>query len=74
LLRIISAPVRFWRYLIRPPNDDARKRFEAMTPQEKEQRRWQSVRRQGLFLTFVDMKPRGKPKRAGQAPERAPDE
>jgi hypothetical protein len=65
--------VRFWRYLVRPPNDDARERFEAMTPEEKEQRRWQSVRRQGLFLTFVDMKPPG-PKREKEAPAQAPDE
>jgi hypothetical protein len=33
-------------------------RYDAMPPAEKEAERWQSLKRNGLFLTFVNVKPR----------------
>lgn len=55
--RILSAPARLWRYLAIPPGGTYGQRYNAMAPAEKEQERWQSLCRNGLFLTFVNLKP-----------------
>jgi hypothetical protein len=34
-----------------------REKYDAMSPVEKEAARWQSMKRNGLFLTFVNLKP-----------------
>ena len=53
-----SAPARFWRYLAYPPGAAFRERYEAMSENEKARERWRSMKRNGWFLAFVDMKPR----------------
>jgi hypothetical protein len=57
LRRLLSAPARLWRYLVTPRGGTYEQRYNAMPPAEQEQERWRSVRRNGLFLTFVNMKP-----------------
>jgi hypothetical protein len=59
LLRALTAPARAWRYLTKASGGDFEARYEAMTPAEKEAYKWQSMRRNGLFLTFakLDRKP-----------------
>lgn len=57
LRRIVSAPARLWRYLAVPPGGTFQQRYDALEPAEKERERWQSMRRNGLFLTFVNIRP-----------------
>jgi hypothetical protein len=54
--RILSAPIRFFRYLDRPGRELKAQR-EAMTSAEKEAWRIDSLKRNGLFLAFVNKKP-----------------
>jgi hypothetical protein len=56
LIRALKAPARAWRYLTRPPAGGYHARYEAMSPEQKEQARWQSTKRNGLFLAFVNLK------------------
>jgi hypothetical protein len=55
LRRIFSAPIRFFQYLDRP-GQELKARHEAMTPAEKEAWRADSLKRNGLFLAFVNLK------------------
>jgi hypothetical protein len=54
LRRILSTPARLWRYLVVPPGGTYEQRYNAMTAAEQEQQRWQSPRRNGFFLTFIN--------------------
>ncbi len=53
--RIISAPVRFFRY-IDEPGRKAKAQIDAKSPAEKEAWRANSLKRNGLFLAFVNLK------------------
>jgi hypothetical protein len=57
LRRVLSAPIRFWRYIAAHPGGSYEQRFNAMTPAEQEQERARSLKRSGLFLAFVNMRP-----------------
>lgn len=59
LKQAAAAPIRFFRYLNRP-GEEFQARFQAMSAAEKEQMRERSWRRNGWFLSFVDMKPPAK--------------
>jgi hypothetical protein len=49
------------RYLAYPPGGTYRERYAAMSEAQKAQARWRSMKLNGFFLTFADMKPkRGK--------------
>jgi hypothetical protein len=60
--KLVTAPARFVRYLAGTSEGGYRERYRAMSPAEKEAARWQSIKRNGFFLTFADMK-RTRPKR-----------
>lgn len=49
---IVTAPVRFFRYLDRP-GQELKAQHEAMSAAEKEAWRAQSLKRSGLFLAFA---------------------
>jgi hypothetical protein len=53
--RIINAPLRFFRY-INEPGLKAKAQRERMSPAEREQWRIDSLKRNGLFLAFVNLK------------------
>jgi hypothetical protein len=53
---IISAPLRFYRY-INEPGLKAKAQREAMSPAEREQWRIDSLRRNGFFGMFANLKP-----------------
>jgi hypothetical protein len=60
--KLLAATTRLARYLAGGPGGSYRERYRAMSPAKKEAARWQSIRRNGFFLTFADMK-RTRPKR-----------
>jgi hypothetical protein len=60
---ILGAPARLWRCLL-APGKSYRERYAAMSDEEKAQERWRSMKRNGVFLTFADLKER-RGKRAG---------
>jgi len=51
LLRILSAPARFFRY-INQPGVEARQRYEALSDDEKAERRYQYLKRSGAYAIF----------------------
>jgi hypothetical protein len=63
-----SRPVRLWRYLTQPSGASYRERYEAMSEEQKAQERWRSMKLNGVFLAFADMKPR----RGKRTPSREP--
>ena len=54
--RIINAPLRFFRYLTEP-SAALKVQREKMSADEREQRRIDSLKRNGLFLAFVNFRP-----------------
>ncbi len=66
-MRLVTGPARFWRYLTKPIGGTYRERYEAMSPAEKEQARWRSMKLNGFFLAFADLK-----RRPGPRPKRRP--
>jgi hypothetical protein len=58
LLRTLSAPARFFRY-INQPGVETRERYEALSDDEKAERRYQSLTRTGFYQTFPSPFPKG---------------
>ncbi|HST32054.1 MAG TPA: hypothetical protein VLJ80_00915 [Solirubrobacteraceae bacterium] len=52
----MRSPAQLWRYLLAASGGSYRERYARMSPAEKEVERWRSMKRNGLFLAFVDMK------------------
>jgi len=56
LIRALTAPARLFRYLTQPPAGGYQARYDAMSPEHKEQERRRSMKRNGLFLAFANLK------------------
>lgn len=67
-----SAPGHLLRYLTRPLGGTFRERYEAMPDEQKAQERWRSVKRNGFFLAFADLKPRREQRGRVDADKRRP--